>query len=54
MPLTILDKENATEFKGAFKINRLDFNVGNKSMILSNEVIININCEEKKQESAQL
>lgn len=54
IPFTFLDKENAVEFKGAFKINRLDFGVGSKSMILSDEVIINVDCEEKKTESAQI
>jgi polyisoprenoid-binding protein YceI len=54
IPFTYLDKENAFEFKGAFKINRVDFGVGSKSMILADEVTVNIDCEEKKQESAQL
>jgi polyisoprenoid-binding protein YceI len=54
MPFTFLDKENTVKFKGAFKINRLDFGIGSKSMILSDEVIINVDCEEKKQESAQI
>lgn len=52
IPFTYLEKENAIEFKGSFKINRLDFGVGSKSMILSDEVTVNIDCEEKKQESA--
>lgn len=54
IPFTYLEKENAVEFKAAFKINRLDFGVGSKSMILSDEVTVNIDCEEKKQESAQI
>jgi polyisoprenoid-binding protein YceI len=54
IPFTYLEKENAVEFKGTFKINRLDFGVGSKSMILSDEVIVNIDCEEKKQESVQI
>jgi polyisoprenoid-binding protein YceI len=54
IPFIFLDKENAVEFKAAFKINRLDFGIGSKSMILSDEVTINIDCEEKKQESAQI
>jgi polyisoprenoid-binding protein YceI len=54
VPFAFMDKENTVEFKCAFKINRLDFGVGSKSMILSDEVIINIDCEEKKQESAQI
>jgi polyisoprenoid-binding protein YceI len=54
MPFTYLEKENTVEFKGTFKINRLDFGVGSSSMVLSDEVIINIDCEEKKSESAQI
>jgi polyisoprenoid-binding protein YceI len=54
MPFIFIDKENTGEFKGIFKINRLDFGIGSESMILSNEVTIHIDCEEKKQESAQI
>lgn len=49
IPFTFVDKENTIEFKGVFKINRLDFGVGGESMILSNDVVINIDCEEKQQ-----
>lgn len=48
-PFTFVDKENTVEFKGTFKINRLDFGVGSESVILSNDVIVNIDCEEKPQ-----
>jgi polyisoprenoid-binding protein YceI len=54
MPFSFIDKGNAVEFKGAFKINRLDFGVGSSSMILSDDVTIKIDCEEKKSETAQL
>ncbi len=54
IPFTYLDKGNDVEFKGAFKINRLDFGVGSSSLVLSDDVIINIDCEEKRTESAQL
>ena len=54
MPFTFSDKDNVVEFKGKFKINRLDFGVGTESIILSDDVTINIDCEEKKQESAQI
>jgi len=40
-----IDKNTAAEFKGAFKINRLDFGVGENSMILSNDVSINLDAE---------
>lgn len=32
-------------YKGSFKINRLDFNVGDRSMVLSNEATIFLNVE---------
>jgi polyisoprenoid-binding protein YceI len=54
IPFTYLEKENTVEFKGAFKVNRLYFGVGSSSMTLSDEVIININCEQKKSESVQI
>ncbi len=54
IPFVYSNKGNAEEFKGSFKINRLDFGVGSSSMILSDEVIIHIDCEQKKTETAQL
>jgi polyisoprenoid-binding protein YceI len=54
VPFSFIDKGNAIEFKGAFKINRLDFGVGSSSMVLSDDVTIKIDCEEKKSETAQL
>lgn len=52
IPFTFLDKGNTIEFKGTFKINRLDFGVGSTSFVLSDDVIINIDCEERKPDSA--
>ena len=54
IPFTFLDKDNTVTFKGTFKLDRLDFGVGGKSMILSDEVIVHIDCEEKKQELTRL
>jgi polyisoprenoid-binding protein YceI len=54
MPFTFLEKENTVEFKGSFKINRVDYGVGSSSMVLSEEVAINIDCEQKKSELVQL
>jgi len=54
IPFTFLDKGTSVEFKGAFKINRLDFGVGSSSLILSDEVTVNIDFEEKKPETASL
>ncbi|HVS92151.1 MAG TPA: YceI family protein [Mucilaginibacter sp.] len=50
IPFTFLDKGSAMEFKGTFKINRLDFGVGSTSLVLSDDVIIHIDDEEKKPE----
>jgi polyisoprenoid-binding protein YceI len=54
IPFTYSDNGNAEAFKGSFKINRLDFGVGSSSMVLSDDVIIHIDCELKKSETAQL
>lgn len=54
IPFVYSDKANAEAFKGSFKINRLDFGVGDSSMVLSDDVIIHIDCELKKSETAQL
>jgi len=54
IPFTFLDKGNTIEFKGTFKINRLDYGVGSSSMILSDDVTVTIDCEERKAESARL
>jgi polyisoprenoid-binding protein YceI len=52
IPFTYLDKGNTAEFKGTFKINRLDFGVGGSSMILSDEVTVNLDCEEASPKSS--
>ncbi len=54
LPFTFLDKDNMVAFKGSFKLNRLDFGIGGKSMILADEVIVNIDCEEKKPELTRI
>lgn len=54
IPFVYNDKGNAEAFKGSFKINRLDYGVGGSSMVLSDDVIIRIDCEVKKVETAQL
>jgi len=45
IPFSCIEKNTATEFKGVFKINRLDFGVGENSMILSNDVTVNLDAE---------
>jgi polyisoprenoid-binding protein YceI len=54
VPFAFSEKDNTAEFKGTFKINRLDFGVGSSSMVLSDEVIVTIDCEEKSSESARI
>jgi len=54
IPFTFLDKGASVEFKGTFKLIRLDYGVGSTSLVLSDEVIVNIDCEEKKLETASL
>ena len=40
VPFTFSEKDGKTNFKGSFTINRLDFTVGESSMILSNNVTL--------------
>jgi polyisoprenoid-binding protein YceI len=39
------EKEGVAKFEGSFKINRLDFGVGDSSLVLSNEAIVNVEVE---------
>jgi polyisoprenoid-binding protein YceI len=48
VPFTYTEKGNAAIFKGNFKLNRLDFGIGESSMMLSNEVTVNIDVEINK------
>lgn len=45
VPFTYVVNGNAGTFNGGFKFNRLDFNIGDKSMVLSNEISITLNVE---------
>lgn len=45
LPFTYVVSGSTAVFKGSFKINRLDFAIGDKSMVLSNEVTITLNVE---------
>jgi len=45
IPFTITEKGNALAFKGSFKLNRLDYGIGESSMILSDDVTVNIDAE---------
>ena len=44
IPFTYDSKGNVGEFSGSFKINRLDFGVGDSSLTLSNEVDITLSA----------
>jgi polyisoprenoid-binding protein YceI len=45
MPFTCTQTGNVTAFKGNFKINRLDYGVGTSSLVLADEVTVNIDAE---------
>ena len=44
IPFTLIEKDNTKAFKCSFKFNRLDFGVGDSSVILSDEVTVNIDA----------
>jgi len=45
IPFTYNEKDNTIAFKGTFKINRLDFGIGGSSLVLADEVTVNIDAE---------
>jgi len=45
IPFTYNETATSATFKGSFKINRLDYGIGGSSLILSNEVTVNIESE---------
>lgn len=45
VPFTYVANGNSGEFKGSFKIKRLDFGVGGKSLVLSDDVTISIDVQ---------
>jgi polyisoprenoid-binding protein YceI len=48
IPFSYDETGNTAKFEGSFKLNRLDFGVGDSSLILSNEVVVNIEAETGK------
>ncbi len=48
IPFTYITTGNGATFKGNFKLNRLDFSVGDKSLVLSNDVTVSIEVETAK------
>jgi polyisoprenoid-binding protein YceI len=49
VPFTYVQTGNSSVFKGSFKINRLDFKVGDSSMTLSDSVIVNVEVDASTQ-----
>lgn len=45
LPFSFTQKGNTGVFVGSFKLNRLDFGVGDTSMVLSNEATVFLNVE---------
>jgi len=45
LPFSFTQKGNAGVFAGSFKLNRLDFGVGDSSVVLSNEVTVFLSAE---------
>jgi polyisoprenoid-binding protein YceI len=48
IPFTYTEKSTTAAFKGSFKLNRLDFGVGDSSLILSDDVTVTIDAEAGK------
>jgi polyisoprenoid-binding protein YceI len=45
VPFTYTTIENTATFKGGLKLNRLDFNIGGKSLVMSNEVSVSMEVQ---------
>lgn len=45
VPFTYTTIENTATFKGGLKLNRLDFNIGGKSLVMGNEVSVSIEVQ---------
>ena len=43
IPFTFKQQNNTATFEGSFTIKRVDYGIGNKSMMMGNEVTINLN-----------
>jgi len=48
VPFSYVQSGNTETFKGTLKLNRLDFGVGDSSLVLSNDVTVNIEIEASK------
>jgi len=45
VPFTYAETATSGSFKGSFRLNRIDFGVGEKSMIMASDVTVNIEVE---------
>ena len=45
IPFTCIQKGSNLAFKGSFKLNRLDFGIGDSSLVLSDDVTVSIDAE---------
>jgi polyisoprenoid-binding protein YceI len=45
IPFTYIQKGSVLSFKGSFKLNRLDFGVGDSSLVLSDDVTVNVDAD---------
>ncbi len=45
IPFTFIQKGNSLAFKGTFKLNRLEFGIGDSSLVLSDNVTVIIDAE---------
>ena len=45
VPFTYTENGTAGQFKGNFKIKRTDFGIGNKGLVLSDDIIVDIDIE---------
>jgi polyisoprenoid-binding protein YceI len=48
VPFTYTEAGNTASFNGSFKINRSDFGIGGKNMVLSDEATVMVNAEISK------
>ncbi|MFD2872406.1 YceI family protein [Mucilaginibacter ximonensis] len=48
VPFTYTADGNSATFKGGLKLNRLDFNIGSKSLVMSNDVSVSIEVQVAK------
>lgn len=52
MPFTFILNGSNAEFKGSFKIQRTDFGIGDKSMVLGNDVTVQIDLQTSLKQGA--